>query len=248
MVVLGYEDPMPDGTPLANLIRILPSGGRSKVAGGGVDYASLNANYLPNGTPAGPFIVNLDSNGSITSIDIDWAGGGVCGNGYRAYPSPIVQIPPPPNRGYQNLGSGMQNTTARQAMAKAVVGYQFSSYLRPGQYDIGGNPTLTINGSVAVPGGAPATGAFANAAPNYPPFGVSTGIASLQHWSMPPGLIREIQDALNAGCPICLEVVFQQLRLQILLHLHLQSSHNWNLFLRVSNTSPRQPGHLLLEF
>ena len=196
----GYEDPMPDGTPLANLIRVLPSGGRSKVAGGGVDYPALNANYLPASTPAGPFVVNLDSNGSITSIDIDWAGGGVCGNGYRAYPSPIVQIPPPPNRGYQNLGSGMQNTTARQARARAVVGYQFSTYLRTGQYDIGGNPTLTINGTVAVPGGAVGTGVFTDAVPNYPPFG-ATGIASMQHWSMPPGLIREIQDALNAGMP-----------------------------------------------
>ncbi len=186
----GYEDPMPDGTPLADLIRVLPSGGRLKVAGGGVDYPSLNANYLPTSTPAGPFVVNLDSNGSITSIDIDWAGGGVCGSGYRAYPSPIVQIPPPPNRG------GVENTMVRQAKARAVVGYHFSVYLRPGQYDIGGNPTLTINGGDGGDGGA-----FANADPNYPPFGTSTKIASLQHWSMPPGLIREIQDAMNSGMP-----------------------------------------------
>ncbi len=179
----GYEDPMPDGTPLANLIQIFPSGGGTKIAGGGVDITTLNANYLTNNTPAGPFIVNLDSSGSITSIVIDWAGGGVCGSGYRAFPAPIVQIPPPPNG-------------ARQARATAVVGYNFSAYLRPGQYDIGGNPTLTINGTVGVVN----TGVFTNADPNYPPFN-PTGIASLQHWSMPPGLIREIQDALNAGMP-----------------------------------------------
>lgn len=71
----------------------------------------------------------IDAFGTISNMIIN-----IAGSGYSPSRPPSVTISPP-NNVYQ----------ARQARIVAVVGTHYTAVLRPGEYDIGGNPAPPIN-------------------------------------------------------------------------------------------------------